>query len=116
MSAEIFEGNVIVGRSTRSIAASLQELRKTTLLASIVTLLIGTIGAYWLAHSVERPILALCDAAQKVGAGDLTQRVSIAFSSELTQLGTAFNKMVIDLETYMGAVAASRAKASFSPP
>ena len=70
-------------------------------------------GGYWLGRSIERPILKLCSAAERVGAGDLDQRVSIGFSPELLQLGTSFNKMVEDLKTYVGAVAASRAKSEF---
>lgn len=110
---ELFEGNIIVGRSTRTIEENLRDLRITTLKISLVILLIGIAVGFWLATSIQRPMLALCTVAEKVGAGDLKQRVHIKFSKELAQLGASFNQMVEDLETSVGAVAASRAKSEF---
>ena len=43
------------------------------------------------------PRIALRDAANKVGKGDLTQRVINNSGDEIGELATAFNKMVTDL-------------------
>lgn len=58
---------------------------------------IGIIIGFWLARNISVPVLALRDAANKVGEGDLTQRVTQRSHDEIGELGNAFNKMVDDL-------------------
>ncbi len=111
---EPFKGKVIVGRSTDAIRKSLLKVRLTGILVSLIVMLLGSMAALWLARSLARPIQALCQAAERVGAGDLNQRVRISSNDELSQLGRAFNKMVEDIRRYLeDAQSATRAKNEF---
>ncbi len=111
---EVINGEVVIGRSTRGIQDSLWNVRLTAIFVSLIVLLFGSLGALWLARSVSRPILSICNAAERVGAGDLNLRVEIASNDELGTLAKAFNKMVEDIRRYLeGAQAATRAKSEF---
>ena len=50
-----------------------------------------------MARNISVPVLALRDAANKVGEGDLTQRVVSRSGDEIGELAIAFNRMVEDL-------------------
>ncbi|MDF1513197.1 MAG: HAMP domain-containing sensor histidine kinase [Anaerolineae bacterium] len=53
----------------------------------------------WVGRGISRPIANLADAAQKLGAGDLSYRVNERTGSqELNELSHAFNKMAEELE------------------
>lgn len=113
INSAIFEGDIQLGRSSEAIAESMRTIRNLSGYASLLALCFGLIGAYMLANSIERPVLELCEAAEKIGAGDLQQRVYIKSSHELNSLGSSFNQMAIDLEHYMEAEATSKAKSEF---
>lgn len=108
------KGTVIVGRSTDAIRENLLQVRLTAILVSLLALLLGSFGAMWLAKKVSEPILAMKDAAERVGAGDLSQRVAIHSGDELQYLSQAFNKMVEDIAIYVDkADSATQAKSDF---
>ncbi|MEO7960412.1 MAG: ATP-binding protein, partial [Ginsengibacter sp.] len=65
-------------------------------------LLIGILMGLLLARKVSVPVMALRDAATKVGEGDLDQKVKINSNDEIGQLGKAFNNMVDDLSKARG--------------
>ena len=50
-----------------------------------------------ISRNISRPVIALRNAAKKVGAGDLNQQVSISSNDEIGELGAAFNIMVDEL-------------------
>jgi two-component system, NtrC family, sensor kinase len=93
----IMSGAIELGVNTDNIQIGKRQIRMASLLVSSVLLAIGTLMAFWLSRSISVPVLALRDAADKVGAGDLTQRVSNTADDEIGDLGRAFNKMVPDL-------------------
>jgi len=80
----------------------LREALKTTIwLVLGVVMLLGLLLTFFLAFAVTRrliaPISELIDAAQRIGGGDLYVRVSERKGSELGALGSAFNRMGVDL-------------------
>ena len=110
----IFDGEVIVGRSTEALQASVTSVRWTAALASLLAILFGAVAAFLLARFIARPVRKLRDAAERVGAGDLDQQVDIDSEDEVGQLAEAFNSMVHDIRTYLHeARAAARAKSEF---
>lgn len=113
LETEAFQGEIVLGRNTTAIAENTARVRNLTLVASLVSLLIGLLGAYTLANSIEQPVLALCDAAEDIGQGNLNHRVHINSSKELNILAESFNKMASDLAHYIDAEAASKAKSEF---
>ena len=83
--------------STESIISGKRKIRTTSLIVSAVVFIIGIIIGFWLSRNISIPVLALRDAADKVGKGDLTQQVPSKSGDEIGELTRAFNKMVADL-------------------
>ena len=91
-------GQIMLGFSTEEIVASKKKIAITAVLVSAIVFIIGILIGFWLAKNISVPVLALRDAANKVGEGDLTQRVRSNSRDEIGELGLAFNKMVLDLD------------------
>ena len=98
-SAPFMNGEVMVSFSTAEILKSRSQIRIASAVASLTVFIIGLFIGYWLARKISRPVLALRDAANKVGDGDLTQSVINNSRDEIGELGIAFNKMVKHLGT-----------------
>ncbi len=93
----IMNGGILLGFTTDEIIQNKRQIRLTSLIVSLIVFVIGIIIGFWLARNISVPVLALRDAANKVGEGDLTQRVTKIHRDEIGELGIAFNKMVDDL-------------------
>jgi signal transduction histidine kinase len=94
---KIMSGTIELSFNTESIIKGKKEIRTTSLIVSAVVFIIGIIIGFWLSRNISIPVLALRDAAIKVGEGDLTQRVRSRSGDEIGELAKAFNKMVEDL-------------------
>lgn len=90
-------GQVVIGFTTDEIARQMREIRIIALAVSALVFAFGIGVGWWLARAISRPVLALRDAAIRVGSGDRTQHVSASSRDEIGQLTTAFNRMVADL-------------------
>ena len=113
-STPAIEGHVVLGRSTEILDQNLQIARQKAILASLLALMVGTLGAYVIASRVAGPILKIKDAARRVGQGQLDQHVSIDSNDEIGELAREFNGMVDDISRYIeGANAAAQAKSEF---
>ena len=66
----------------------------TSLMVCLVVLCIGVFIGFLLSKNITVPVLALPDAALKVGEGDRTQQGNSSGKDENDELGSAFNKMV----------------------
>jgi class 3 adenylate cyclase len=93
----MMSGEVMLSFSTNEIIKGRQQIRIASLLASLIVFTIGLFIGFWLARHISRPVLALRDAANRVGKGDLTQSVKNRSRDEIGELSVAFNKMVQDL-------------------
>ncbi len=90
-------GVIQLSFTTEEIIKSRDQIRLTSLIASLIVFVIGLFIGYLLARNISKPVLALRDAANKVGEGDLTQSVKSISRDEIGELSVAFNKMVRDL-------------------
>ncbi|HEX8461006.1 MAG TPA: HAMP domain-containing protein, partial [Segetibacter sp.] len=90
----VMSGAVLIGFSTKAINAAKQKIRTTSLLVSGVVFVIGILMGFWLSKTISGPVLALRNAAIRVGEGDFNQRVSNKAGGEIGDLGKSFNKMV----------------------
>ncbi|MGK2864128.1 MAG: ATP-binding protein [Chitinophagaceae bacterium] len=95
---EMMTGAIEVALTTINIELGKKQIRLTSLMVSGVVFVIGIIIGFWLSRNISVPVLALRDAATRVGEGDLTQRVTNKSGDEIGELARAFNKMVEDLE------------------
>ncbi len=93
----MMSGQIMLAFTTEEISIAKKQIRITSIIVSLIVFVIGIIIGFWLARNISVPVLALRDAANKVGEGDLTQRVVSRSHDEIGELGLAFNKMVIDL-------------------
>ena len=94
---DVMSGNIELVVTTDKIQQDKKDIRRTSLIVSGVVFFIGILLGFWLSRNISIPVLALRDAANKVGDGDLTQRVLNKSGDEIGELAKAFNKMVEDL-------------------
>mgnify|MGYP002784550034 CR=1 FL=1 len=93
------KGFVVVGSSTKRISALIRE-RTITMISVIAGLfLLGSVGVYFLAKSLSKPVIALRDAARRVSEGDLTTPIPYesAGSDETGELMRSFGEMLESL-------------------
>lgn len=70
--------------------------------------LLAVVAAWWLARSTTQPLAELADAAGRVVDGDLSARVPVRGSDEVSELATIFNRMTREAHAYVQALTASR--------
>jgi heavy metal sensor kinase len=70
-----------------------------TLLALLpVALLVAAGGGFFLTDRALRPVHQVTDAAERIGAGDLSRRLEVQGKDELAKLAETFNGMIARLE------------------
>ena len=74
-----------------------QAVRRSTLLL-LAGLCLAALAGVFLARKIVVPIQALRAGAAKIGAGDLSQRISVKTGDELELLGDQFNNMAEQLQ------------------
>jgi signal transduction histidine kinase len=84
------------------------SLGLTALLAAAA----ATMAGWWLAGQLVRPVGRLCDAAARLAAGNLEERVPPGGPTEMAQLSSAFNEMGEQIEASINAQRAFVANAS----
>lgn len=92
------DGNIVsvlvVWRPRTSVVAAQGSIAGTVALGSVISALIAIAVAFALRNSIARPLLAMADSADKMAAGDLSQRViAPPVKDELGRLAAAFNQM-----------------------
>jgi len=89
--------------------APLSIIRNSSVLAAAAAILIGILVSYLIARSIVNPIRSVARVADKVAAGDLTQRVAVEDfnvnkNDELGQLLQSINSMVSSLQEIINKV------------
>ena len=96
-STSVMSGAIMLGFNTKDILVSKEKIRTASLIVSGIIFFIGIVIGFIMARNISVPVLQLRDAANRVGEGDLSQRVKSFSNDEIGDLGKAFNKMVNDL-------------------
>lgn len=94
----MMSGAIMLGFNTKGIEESKAKIKSTSAIVSGIVLLLGILLGFWLARNISVPVLALRDAARKVGEGDLNQKIKRIHRDEIGQLEKAFNNMIDDLD------------------
>ncbi len=81
----------------------LDIIRNSSIFAAVIAILIGLLVSYFIASTIVNPIQSVAGVADKVAAGDLTQRLDISnfkvnARDELGQLLKSINSMVENLQ------------------
>jgi len=100
----IYRGNLLyivqVGTSMESVEQTLTRLLLVLLVTMPIALAVSLAGGWFLAGRALRPVDAITLAAQRIAAGDLTQRLNEpASADEIGRLAGTFNNMIARLET-----------------
>jgi heavy metal sensor kinase len=89
-----------VGTSLDSVEETLHRLLIVLLVTMPVALAVSLAGGWFLAGRALRPVDAITLAAQRIAAGDLTQRLQVPHSTdEIGRLASTFNDMIARLDT-----------------
>jgi len=80
-------------------AEMLQDIRATFLLAIPISLLLASLGGYFLARKSLAPVAAMASQARSIGATSLNARIAVPNErDELGQLAASFNQLLGRLE------------------
>ncbi|MGH8723709.1 MAG: ATP-binding protein, partial [Burkholderiales bacterium] len=94
---------VFVEQPVSEVYSALDATVLRTVALIVAGLLFSALTAMWLARSMVRPINTLQEGAQRIGAGDLEQKIDIRTGDELEALAGQFNRMTEQLrESYSG--------------
>jgi signal transduction histidine kinase/HAMP domain-containing protein len=100
---ESLNWRVFVEQPVEEVTAKLYASVLRTGLLLLAGLIISAIGALALARGMVRPIRTLSDGAQRIGEGDLDQKIEVRTGDELEALADRFNRMSSQLrESYAG--------------
>src|SRR3954467_2893711 len=86
-----------IGISQKYIEPHIAEIKRRGLLYILISLIVGSIFAIIVAEGLSRGLQKLVTAAQKIKAGNRDLRVGPSGSTEISQLGIAFNQMLDDI-------------------
>jgi len=76
----------------------IERVNRATILAALVSGGIAIVLSLILATLILRPVRGLSEAAKKMSAGDLSQRVDVQGKGEMAALGKTFNQMAGSLQ------------------
>jgi signal transduction histidine kinase/HAMP domain-containing protein len=100
---ESLHWNVFVEQPVAEVYAKLNASIVRTGLLLLAGLVISAFCALGLARSMVRPIRTLEEGAQRIGAGNLEQKIDVHTGDELEALANRFNRMTAQLrESYAG--------------
>lgn len=83
--------------SGQSLTEAQQQIRFSTVVILVTSLLLGGLLALRITRGIIPPIQRLMGAAEQVAGGDLNVEVMVSSRDEIGQLGNSFNAMINDL-------------------
>lgn len=103
------EGRVVrLGYPLDEIRATMRVLRRDILIASLISLVLATLLAAWLAQLVARRLRRIVTFANRIAAGDLSARVDEGGLDELSEVAHALDATAVRLEKSFEALESSR--------
>lgn len=93
-----WEWIVVAGSYYQDYNTGQTQILRTTLIALLICIVLGTAGATLFANHIARPIGKIAEQTRKVAAGDLTSEpLSVVNRDEIGKLAADFNAMCRDL-------------------
>lgn len=90
-------GAVLLHISTEALEVRMTDLIPQVLPAALLTVLLGSLVALFLAQGQTRPLKEIDNAVREFTKGDLTRRVELHCGGELEDLGNSINRMAGEL-------------------
>ncbi|HEV7682014.1 MAG TPA: HD domain-containing phosphohydrolase [Pyrinomonadaceae bacterium] len=92
---------VIAIQDESAALASVSDMRRQTLWISMVAAMLTLLIGFFFAKKLTQPVQALAVGAQRIAAGDFSQRIKVSSRTEIGDLGDSFNLMTDHLESYI---------------
>lgn len=90
---------VVVGQSLKELQQAQRQLLFLLAISNPVALLLASLGGLWIANKALRPVDRLTRAAERIGRGNLKERVQeVETNDEIGRLAATFNEMISKLE------------------
>ena len=93
---------VIAIQDEAAALVSVSEMRTQTLFISLLAAALALLIGFYFAEKLTRPVRELAAGAQRIAAGDFSQRVKVLGRTELGELGASFNQMTDQIEKFIG--------------
>jgi HD-GYP domain-containing protein (c-di-GMP phosphodiesterase class II) len=92
---------VIAIQDERAALQSVTEMRKQTIIISLLAATFALLIGFIFAKQLTRPVRDLAAGAHRIASGDFSQRIEVRSRTELGELGESFNQMTDQLEHYI---------------
>ncbi len=92
---------VIAMQDESAALASVRDMRTQTMFVSFIAAALALLIGFFFADKLTRPVRELANGAQRIAAGDFSQRVRVVSRTELGELGTSFNQMTDQVERFI---------------
>jgi len=86
-------GSLLVGFTLENRKAEIDNARNESILFGACFVLVGLLGAMWLARTITRPIGDLTEATKAIAAGGFDRKNEIRTRDEIQTLADSFNRM-----------------------
>ncbi len=93
---------VIAIQDEAAALASVADMRNQVLLVSLIAAAMALVFGFYFAQKLTSPVRELAAGAQRIAAGDFSQRVKVLGRTELGELGSSFNRMTDQIERFVG--------------
>ena len=92
---------VIAIQDESAALASVTDMRRQTILISMVAAMLTLVIGFFFAKKLTQPVQELAVGAHRIASGDFSQRINVRSRTELGHLGDSFNLMTDQLEHYI---------------
>src|SRR6185503_12382673 len=92
---------VIAIQDESAALASVRDMRNQIFFVSLVAATLALLAGFYFADKLTRPVRELAAGARRIAGGDFSQRVKVLGRTELGELGSSFNQMTDQVETYV---------------
>jgi PAS domain S-box-containing protein len=91
-------GVVRIGFSLEEVYQETAVLKNKIIAVAIIAIILGALFSILLARIISKPVRALAEQAERIGAGNFEQKVIYESKDDLGQLADSFNKMAEELK------------------
>lgn len=106
--------SVAQGAEIDQVLAPVSAMRRSSVVITLVTVLLGIAVAMAIAAAVAKPVHLVHGLAEALAAGDLTQKVAYRSNDEIGAMAQALNQGVAQLRTVVGRVLQTADQVAFS--
>lgn len=97
-----YRGTLVIGYSQDHMDSLVQQgtslIYKQIKTVALIALILGILGANFMAWQLSKPIRLLAQAAKKIGDGDMNANVDVVRRDELGVLAKTFNEMIVKVK------------------